>query len=950
MLKIIELTNPKLKKNLFQNEIFCAVPDSKNSINAGNNTSSSNQVKSWIVSDLYNKFELQKIMLDRLGFYEDDYVLRIHEFWLKLLKIYFPQVQIWTKDILQVWVSEQIQELNLDLGANLTTVVLDLFDQLHGVFYQQNSEALLKNWFEEQPDAFQKWGAWYNISKVLFSRLQSQEVLLSKWVPSFLLQKLGSEVSFFAQKVKPNDADLINRGYVFDIGPDLSKTEAELIHWLSRSENIGEVIVIQPDQQLKIKFPFCFEGYDYLVSVCDKHQVINKNLNSTGPVNDFANNADSIINTNEKNIKLKQSGILAEVEDVTTRILEWIKQGIELKSIAIVSNQIEMYWPYLSIFFKKNNITYNKEKVSRFHSYPWVMQWVSRVKLLNESVQFSDLELGALSLNLFDQIRFEDFFGLYSESLLSEDLKRWDYFYNLIDKFKKSNKKISQKLNRDDFVGILLTQLQPENLDAENFKLINIMLEKIFKDLLSPVYAGTNWKLSDWILIFESLIFKLEIKLVSADPDGVALLNLSSADSLGFKKIYFLGLTETQFQQPSSQLISAKDSLRLKTDLGLLVGEFEKNSSEFLLNWIQNNDDIDKIFSYPVTGFAGEIQSPLPFWLHQNPAGEVELTVSKISPWSAIRQTQEFSELKSINSVEVPFSEFAGSNKIKLSASSIERYLNCGFQYFAEKVLKLKDPAVIDMDPDRRNLGSLSHLYLEKITEKFDDLVKIIDQDELIKNNLNQILENIRKEISFIIVDEQVWLGIKKKLVATGIRFIHYEINWFKKFPLSKIQHTEMPFKVEKENYILQGKIDRVDTDKNNSAVIIDYKSSVASFKGFNYWIENRQLQLLIYSLVLESNDITVAGAFLYDFQRLNRDKGFKVIEIGNQFFSFDDKKKNKISLTEKKDLLNQTQAVIDQTVDKIKSGNYDPIPADKELCKDCQWRDLCRAPHLNLI
>jgi hypothetical protein len=74
------------------------------------------------------------------------------------------------------------------------------------------------------------------------------------------------------------------------------------------------------------------------------------------------------------------------------------------------------------------------------------------------------------------------------------------------------------------------------------------------------------------------------------------------------------------------------------------------------------------------------------------------------------------------------------------------------------------------------------------------------------------------------------------------------------------------------------------------------------------------------------------------------------VIELGENFFGFDDKKQNKITIEEKKKLIDQTHEIINDTVQRIKSGDFKPNPKEIELCTDCQWRDLCRAPHLNQI
>lgn len=950
MLKIIEIQNPSEKEILF--------------------SSTDIQERSWIVSDLFNKFELQKVILDRVGFYEDDYVLRISEFWQKVLKIYFPQVQLWSKDYLGVWLQDQVQKLNLELGPNLSSVILDLFDQLHGVFFQEESQQLLHSWFEANPESFQKWGSWYNVAKVLFKIQRQTNGLLPKWVPSYLLQELGPQMSQVFTHAASQEKEIFKKGFLFDVGPELTKVEAELIHWLSRG---ADVIVVQVSSNLKKDFPFPFEAYDFLSSVADEVQLFSE-PNRTVTTN--SSNQVQLADT-----KRKLSGVMAEIEDVSTTVSQWLQEGIYPYQIAVVSNQIESYWPYLNTYFTKCQIPVNKDKTTRAHSYTEIAQWISRLKILSNNISFSNIELSSLSLNLFEQIRYEDFFGLYSQSLLPEDLKRWDILNSIIESFRHSSKNIKSFLSKEEFIGIALSQLNVnslQNLDAK-------ILEKVFKELLNPIFNAQLWKLDEWIQIFEIIVSKVEIKVSTGQTSGVAVLNLSSAESFSFKRIYFLGLSESQFQKKGKGVISQKEALKLKNELGFIISDFENQNGEFWLTWLlehfsesqKHESSLQMIFSYPMTGFGGELEAPLPFWLHLQPEGEILVRVPEPNLWMQERaqvSIQPWLE-KMFQSVVVPL---PSQSELKLSASSIERYISCPFQYFAERMLKLKDAAIVDLDPDRRNIGSISHSYLEQITMNFSKLVSsLLDRKELEKE-LEAILDDLKTEQQLLFVDTQVWSGIKKRLVATGVRFLEFEKQWSLQFPNSQIKETEKAFKWVKDNCVIQGKIDRIDMDNHGNTVVIDYKSGVSSFKTYSGWIEHRQLQLLIYCLALQNqnplamdetkvysdavdiirnentknvnseiDNFEIAGAFLYDFNRLNRDKGFKVQELGSQLFSFDDQKRNKIDISERDRLLQQTIEVIDETVVHIRNGKFDPKPRKLETCKDCEWRDLCRAPHL---
>ncbi|QKY21848.1 PD-(D/E)XK nuclease family protein (plasmid) [Halolamina sp. CBA1230] len=71
------------------------------------------------------------------------------------------------------------------------------------------------------------------------------------------------------------------------------------------------------------------------------------------------------------------------------------------------------------------------------------------------------------------------------------------------------------------------------------------------------------------------------------------------------------------------------------------------------------------------------------------------------------------------------------------SASRVERYVNCGFQFYMENILELEDPADIDRTPDPLEAGTLIHDTLERFFAELQSEpgepvdISEIDQSEL---------------------------------------------------------------------------------------------------------------------------------------------------------------------------------------------------------------------------
>ena len=58
------------------------------------------QSQTWIVSDLKSKNEIQKLLIEKQGFFLESSILRASDFWKMALRRLAPQVQIVSNDFL----------------------------------------------------------------------------------------------------------------------------------------------------------------------------------------------------------------------------------------------------------------------------------------------------------------------------------------------------------------------------------------------------------------------------------------------------------------------------------------------------------------------------------------------------------------------------------------------------------------------------------------------------------------------------------------------------------------------------------------------------------------------------------------------------------------------------------------------------------------------------------
>ena len=89
-----------------------------------------------------------------------------------------------------------------------------------------------------------------------------------------------------------------------------------------------------------------------------------------------------------------------------------------------------------------------------------------------------------------------------------------------------------------------------------------------------------------------------------------------------------------------------------------------------------------------------------------------------------------------------------------------------------------------------------------------------------------------------------------------------------------------------------------------------------------------------------------VCSAFYYVSKGMSREKGFRMKDKGGDLF--EPTGRNCANHSEIQHVQKQILLRIQEVVKSLDEGNFAPNPKDKKDCKNCHWRKICRAPHLN--
>ena len=898
----------------------------------------------WLVSDLRSKLDLNRGLLESREFVPAECVMRASELWKILISRLRPDLQIVSKEFAVTLISQKLAASGLDWvrAPGAAPAAYDYMTQLMPVLAHPQGEEMMQEWFADNPASHARWGRWFDLSLTLWREFLDEGFIAPPWASGVLVNE-------------DSMGDAWGKPLVVDLGAELDQVEADLFVELSK---FVDVTVLRPEPEWAGDYKKALVAYD----IFERRMKVEKAKVESGeafpaPRCEYR----------------KYTTMIAEVKDAVSTARIWLDKGVAKPSdIAIVAADIECYWPALSSYLETEGIPCQKDHVRRLHGYPDISRWMAHMRLRTGSFAEADVELA-----LFEPfgssgraITYERFKMLYSTLYCRDDLSRAE---SVARRF-AIELDAEDEAVRDDFVGWTLKQL-PEEMELQR-------VESIYKRLFSECPQATRLSVKRWLTYFEQLAAKVECRIKDGDPDGLACINLSSAESSPATHMIVLGLSEAALKSGGGTSIVSSDINDLAYQFGFHLSSEEQACLEFEARWMISGSERELLLSVPETDFNGSPQAASWLWVrgareqgtHENlsiplPTRWDQLqrasltTIASEHKWSAAHLAFLERSMKEDLGLETP--EPFGQGLIEvLSPSAIEDYLDCPFVFASKRLFALSDMAELDLEIDAARRGSLMHALFEALTVepvKFD----------LTQEDLGAVVEKARERSGLELADQRLWPSLKARMVDLGRRFLEFEREYRRSFPDARVLSREsdlaghlipstgelsiQPPDNGEQSFRFVGRVDRIDTDSENNVAIYDYKSSTFGTGQFTSWIKNNQIQLLLYAMATENgltghNPRQVLAALYYTAKPLGRDYGFKVEDVEQGLYDTSDKRKrNRITHQAKLDLFSEGQALVQKAAAGILAGDFRAKPKDKNQCKTCQWSALCRAPHLSL-
>ncbi|HEX4925078.1 MAG TPA: PD-(D/E)XK nuclease family protein [Bdellovibrionales bacterium] len=919
MITVTRLASPSEKKRIFD------------AFDGGRQT--------WLVPDAASKKQLQQNLLRKNGFIEDECVMRMGDFWCALLKRVRPDFEVISNDLARVVVAQYLQSRDFAWARTpgAAQMACRYIKYLMPVLSHPNGKEAILAWFAENPDAYNRWGHWFLESYYLWARFNESRMVALDWVPGFLVNETGF-------------SDVWSRELVVDAGPCLLSVEAELFSVLGRHFDIQ---VIEPTPGWQPEFQKNFAPYKFLESLEDT------------PVKDAGEGRSP----GSQKIKfMKMTTMLAEVKQATASIRQWLDRGVMPSEISIIAPDLGPYWPALRAYLREEGVPVRREHTTSLSAFPEVFQWISRLRIALGDVTRGTLETALFSGGKDRPLAFDRFKILFGVIYGEDDLARSEDVYNM---FKGSAIKPDELFTRDRFLAWALG-LWGETDSTER-------LELLMQNFLRSGPASLKLPARAWLehLIATTVNDGSAVRLEGEDTEGVRALELSASEHIFSTHTVLMGLTEKALRREEQVSILPKDLQSLHQSLGFSLPVLEDSRAEFAARWLFEDPEREFVVTVPLSDFSGEVETPSLLWLTGAAASGRDphkVDVPELTRWdelqaaeqSAIPKARGWSEERAarvLDSIaqdrgEKEWFAYGGELIRSLSASAFEDYLNCPFVFASKRLFKLSDLPSVDLDIDHMTKGKLVHALFEELTR---EPMHFHWSDE----QLLEVIERCRTKEKVVLGDEKLWGSMRKRYLTIAKRFLEFERAWRQQFTRTKTVGRELEVKGvitpeaellregEGPGILFRGSIDRVDSDGEERAVIIDYKSTKGdSVTHHNKWLEKNILQLLLYAMAMEKGlsvlgPQEVIGALYFVVRDLTREHGFMLQEYDGILFQSNNRKGHGMSSDEKRELFEAARARLKDVLGEITRGRMHPHPFDAGECRVCQWRTLCRAPHL---
>ena len=424
----------------------------------------------------------------------------------------------------------------------------------------------------------------------------------------------------------------------------------------------------------------------------------------------------------------------------------------------------------------------------------------------------------------------------------------------------------------------------------------------------SPVSFAEFWTRAEAALTVE------ELRVADRRRDAVHVLDVFEARQWELPVVFVCGLAEGHFPRHHGEDPLLDDAARRRA--GLRTSQDLQNQESSLFAWACSRATEKTILSYARFNEKGDEAVPSLF-LEQRPA---EPCPARIYP----RPSRPISAARPVAIREPSLLANLGRLHQALAPTSIESFLQCPFQFFAGKTLRLVPlPKAPRERLDLLLQGSILHRALAELARA--PLLGVAVFDEVFDQECREA---------------RIPPGYRMEAVRLEMR------RNFEMFLADRRAVAESTSRVEEKfrfaltpQLALRGRIDRIDLAPGGRAVVIDYKYSAAHKIRERIKDETgNQVQGGLYLLAAERHfGLKPAGMLFCGFRKGVEWGGWHLPIRGLEDAG------ETVGQAVLDEMTRAAAAKAVETFEAIASGKIAVQPADEAKCVWCDFRDICR-------
>jgi DNA helicase-2/ATP-dependent DNA helicase PcrA len=420
-------------------------------------------------------------------------------------------------------------------------------------------------------------------------------------------------------------------------------------------------------------------------------------------------------------------------------------------------------------------------------------------------------------------------------------------------------------------------------------------------------------KVSDFISHFSDVLDSGDLGILKQPtdtPDSVNIMTVHMSKGLEFKYVFIVNLVDDRFpgRRHGEGIELPPDLLHAETPEGDYHIQEERR-----LFYVATTRAKERLYLLSGHNYGGARDKKISRFL--NELGYVADKYEKKTKTGLPTETKPEKEEKGDLVYELPKT---------FSFSQISSYEECPYKYKLRNILQLQTKGGPQLSFGQSIHNTLQKFYLQikelnsakqenlfnqpqKIQLSKGQNIKTPSFDELLKIYENSFIDDWYKTAK-----QREDYYLKGKQILQDF-YKANENNWT--IPLS----LEQGFKFKVGDYLVSGRIDRIDQLQDGTLKIIDYKTGEPKEK-----LETSDKdQLLIYQLVLGE---------LPEFQNLGKVSALSYLYLTNQ---------SELTFIGKEKDLEKIKEKIVETIDQINSRNFTATPS-KFTCAHCDFKDIC--------